>query len=190
LSACDDTASAKSRVDVFAAHLEWCLRDRPKLKDHPVVAALLKLYVCRLKIYVALPFFVRTFEPRGLELQSQLEELGGWTFRKRHLKWTDECDDKIGNAFVNIGYSYQAAKAISRKIAAASGRGRPALRRPIVIAGMELKRCNPSLTWTEVTGRVCDCGKKQHDGSCKDNLIAGCKKLRRLFRKYGHHLEV
>lgn len=187
LTVSDDTRKPKPRVDIFASHLKWCLRDRPKLKDHPVVAALLDLYVVRLRVYVALPFFVRTFEALGQKLQSDLKELGGWSFTKRGVKFTDRDDDELGNLLVNIGYSYQSAKTKSRKITALSG-GRPPSRRQSVIAGMELRLQNPSLTWWDVTERVCPCGKQKHDSFCQDNLITGQKELRRLLRKYDHPL--
>ena len=69
-------------------------------------------------------------------LTAQLKELNGWVFRRKRRQWTEEDDNRIGNMFVNLGFSYASAKAESQKQRFRDG-GRPSARRPIAIAAWE-----------------------------------------------------
>jgi hypothetical protein len=192
--------AASTANDPLAGHLEVCLRGRPALKKHPVVATLLDLYVSRLKMLIALPIFVRLFDPGIVQLYSELEELGSWLFKKRHRAWKreerDEGEAVLKNPLLHAFHFHpvqcsswtpeEFGKELTEVIIARGSGGRPPSRRPVAIAALELKLTKPSLSWAEVTRAVCDCGKsrQEHDGDCKAKVDARLKELRVLLRKY------
>jgi hypothetical protein len=186
-----EPSDASIPQDGLGAHLEWCLRhkNRPELAQHPVVAALLDLYIVRLKAIVAWPPKVRALAvllaPRP-ELDDLLE-LGSWVLRKGPRHWPDEERDQLISVFERTGFSNQGAKMQTRGITSRSG-GRPASRRPVAIAALELKLRKPSLSWIEVTRELCNCGreKAEHDDYCKAKLLTRFKELRKLLRKHHH----
>lgn len=172
-------------TDFWAEHLEWCLRDRPGLTEHPVIAQLLGLYVARLKAYCAMPLLIRTFEPVGLALQSELEELQGWVLKGGPRAWTENDDNKVGNLFVNFGLSYEGAKNAARQVRKLNAKIRPHDKRTIAIRAKELKDADPSLSWADVTGQVCDCPRHpNHTESCTSQLKVAVTELNEVLRKY------
>lgn len=175
----------------YAARLEWCLRHRgrPEIRSHPVVAALLDLYVSRLSAYIDLPFFARIWEPIGQKLMADLQELGAWVFNRRTMPWNAEDRDQVTGIFRAVGFTDESALETGKSLYSRSG-GRPSTRRPRVIAALELKLSQPPLRWDKITREVCDCGrrKEEHDVFCTENLMAGLKKLRKLLRQYDHPL--
>lgn len=173
----------------FADHLQWCVRsqDRPELQQHPVVGALLALYVSKFRVYMALPSHAHFVgAPIALKLMADLEELGGWVFKRGHRQWSEQQNDQVTGLFRNMGFNETRAKELRDTIAARSG-GRPPSRRRVAIEAMELKLKNPSLSWGKVAREVCDCGRA-HDECCEANLMTRLKELRKLLRKHEHPL--
>jgi hypothetical protein len=174
---------------VFSTTLERCLRwrKRDELDRHPVVSALLDIYISRLQMYVTLTFLGK-ISPGGLQLGVELQELQGWTFRIGHRQWTDqERSDVQGALQKGLGFDEEFATDTTRKVAAMGG-GRPPSRRPIAIKAFELKLSKPSISWAKVTAQVCDCGKEKHGEYCQANILTRLKELRKLLRRYNHTL--
>lgn len=174
--------------DFWTLHLESCLRlqSLPGLEKHPVVNRLMNLYVERLKAYCAIPLFVRECNaggPKPLELLSELQELGGWVFRKKFLPWTDKDENEVANIFIDRAYSFEEAKEGVRQARALNATIRAHPRREMAIRAKEMKDADSSLTWADVTERVCDC-QHQHTESCTDQLKSAVSELNNLLKKY------
>ncbi len=182
--------------DYFAAHLEWCLRNRPSLQNHPVLFALFDLYVERLQLYVRFSVLARLAGPIPVGggqfidaslIADDLKELGGWIFKKTHRRLTGAEGIRLRNVFADrLGFSHDAAKEFARKSSPVVGR--PNVRRALAMTAYELRLRESGLTWREITERVCDCPKLIHNDSCVENVLAGRKELIRLLRKYKHPL--
>jgi hypothetical protein len=170
--------------DFYSEHLEWCLRqmDQPELKKHPVVNRLMNLYIERLQAYCGMPLVMR-MAPIARALESEMQELGGWAFRQRHLPWTDEDDDHVGTAFDNLRFSYKDAKKAARQVHDLNAKIRPHSNRAIAIRAKELKDADSSLNWADVTERVCEC-QHRHTKSCTESLKVAVSDLNKLLSKY------
>ena len=103
--------------------------------------------------------FLRIFEPAGLALLCELEELQGWAFKTGPQGWTDDSDNQVGNFFVRFGLSYEGAKNATRQVRDLNAKIRPHANRVMAIRARELKDADPSLTWTDVAEKVCE---RQH----------------------------
>jgi hypothetical protein len=124
-------------------------------------------------------------QPIGLAPLSELEELQGWVFKAGSRAWTDDDDNQVGNAFVNLGLSYEGAKNVTRQVRDLNAKIRPHPKRAIAIRAKELKDAHPSLSWADVTKKVWDCPHHTEScESCTSRLKAAVNDLNKLLRKY------
>jgi hypothetical protein len=112
----------------------------------------------------------------------KMNELRRWLFREP--EWDCEQELYVGDTLVRqYGRSYFELPGMIRRLREARS-GRPLGRRWLAIRGLELRFLNPSLSWRDITKRVCDCGKLLHDDCCIQCLKSAVSELRNLLRKY------
>ncbi len=58
-------------------------------------------------------------------------------------------------------------------------RGRTATRLTAAKNALRMKEENPRLSLMQITRKVCQCGKEQHDHQCRENLRQGIIKLKK-----------
>jgi hypothetical protein len=167
---------------LFARHLEQVLRiqRQPELREYPVTAQLVDFYVVRLRAFCAMPFKLQV-GPAGTALRLELEELHGWAF-KGSRRWTEDDDYQVGDFAVRHGGSYEDAKKLARAVRQSWSQTRQAPKRAMAIRARELKDADSSLTWADVTEKVCDC--RHHTDSCTMRLKVAVSSLNKLLRKY------
>jgi hypothetical protein len=168
---------------LFARHLEQVLRIQrhSELLEHPVLAQLVDFYAVRLKAFCAMSFMLQ-IGPTGAALRSELEELHGWAF-KGSRRWTDDDDYQVGDFVVRHGGSYEVGRKLAKAVRQSWSQKRPAKKRAMAIRAKELKDAHPTLSWMEVTEKVCDC-QHHHTESCKDQLKSAVSDLNNLLKKY------
>ena len=88
----------------------------------------------------------------------------------------------MGNSFVTFGLSYEGAKHATQQVRDLNAKIRAHPKRAMAIRAKELKDAQPSLSWTDVTEKVCDC--QHHTESCTAQLKVAVSELNKLLKKY------
>jgi hypothetical protein len=76
-------------------------------------------------------------------------------------------------------------KSTERNYRIALKRGHPLTREISVRRALELKSANPKLSLMQLAQKVCNCGKKVHDLSCRENLRQGIKTMKKKMKAKG-----
>jgi hypothetical protein len=176
----------------FAEHLRPHLEDvRKRLPDktHPVQRALVGAYVALLDNYIAKGEEILK-GPHGIEqkdmetckaAQHEIEKLKGWIFPQRKFR-----DSDAGEFLVRTGLSYLRTTEIlagARK----SGVGAPHSAAKRTIDAFEMKISDPSLTWSALADKTCDCGALKHRKSCAEKVRKNVANLEKLLARYPDH---
>ena len=63
--------------------------------------------------------------------------------------------------------------------------GRPSTKRHLAVTGLDMWLTNPRLSWSQVTRRVCNCGKSDHGMQCQEQLRQQVNDLRSFLNRLG-----
>lgn len=70
-------------------------------------------------------------------------------------------------------------KQIEREYQISLKRGHPLTREPLARKALEMKTANPKLSWMRIAQKLCDCGNREHDYRCKENIRQGVTALKK-----------
>jgi len=126
--------------------------------------------------------FAQTIQPGGHLKQEMVDEL---IKRARSLAYSVALRKASSpkNKTKSTGRDEEAIKEIGKWLVEVKGlRGAPLRKQELWIKALE-KRLS-GLGWMDVTKKICDCGKSEHNHKCKGRIREGAGRLVSVLRKY------
>jgi hypothetical protein len=182
-------ALLRAFADHLRPHLEAVRRRIPEGKTHPVQSALFGAYVALLDDYIATSEKILTgshpIDQTAVEnskaLQLQIKKIAEWIALHGEFR-----DYEAGDFLVETGYSYtRATEILDRAKKSRAGAPHSAAKR--TIDALEMKISAPSLTWSALADKTCDCGASKHTKHCAERVRKNVASLKNLLASYPDH---
>jgi hypothetical protein len=121
---------------------------------------------------------------QGIE---ELQEIAGWIGPPLSKMSDNERDEALDTMQSNLLAERVTPRKVVEALQAAQqpATGRPSTKRHLAVTGLDMWLTNPKLSWTQVTRRVCNCGKSDHGMECQEQLRQQVNDLRSFLKRLG-----